>query len=62
MLFPGESVVATTANCEIILTPRGFYVRAISSTYVSRLTPSKSVARRWANNYDNDLPGDGRES
>jgi hypothetical protein len=62
MLMPGETIVATTANCEIILAPHGFYARSVNSTYVSRYTSSKSVARRWADNYDNDRPDDGRES
>ncbi len=60
MLMPGESIVGTTGNTEIILSPHGFYVRAVNSTYVSEITPSKSVARRWANAYDEDQPNDGR--
>lgn len=61
--IPGSSVVATTYNCEIVLTPHGFYSRCTASGcgYVSKMTPSKAVARRWANAHDEDQPNDGRD-
>lgn len=57
-----ETVVAVTANCEIVLDSYGFYVRCTvpDCAYVSEYTPSKSVARRWAQAHDEDRPGDGR--
>lgn len=62
--IPGSTVVIETYNCEVVLTHMGFYVRcqAPGCTYVSRLTPSKSVARRWANAHDADQPNDGAET
>ena len=51
---PTATVVVTTYNCEIVLDAHGFYVRSINSPYVSPYTASKSVARRWANWYDED--------
>jgi hypothetical protein len=50
------TVVATTANCEVVLDSRGFYVRCTSSdcTYVSEYTPAEHVARRRAEAHDND--------
>lgn len=58
--IPGSVVVAETHNCEVVLTPAGFYSRCLNCTYVTEITPSKSVARRWANRHDEDQPNDGR--
>lgn len=46
------TVVAETVNCEVVLTPRGFYARCTKCPWVSEYTASKSVARRWANEHD----------
>lgn len=59
---PRAMKVAETISCEILLDMYGFYVRctADNCTYVSYYTPSKSVAREWANAHDEDKPNDGR--
>ena len=51
---PRVSVVIATVNCEVILDPRGFYARCNRCPWVSEYTPAKHVARRWANEHDND--------
>jgi hypothetical protein len=58
---PGSTVVLTTLNCEVILDRIGFWVRctAPGCTYVSERTPSKPVARRWANAHDEGLTDQG---
>ncbi len=50
------TVVVTTFNCEVVLDALGFYVKcgARNCCYVSPYTASKSVARRWANQHDED--------
>jgi len=48
------TVVAGTVNCEIVLDARGFYARCTRCPWVSEYTASKSTARRWANEHDND--------
>lgn len=61
---PGSRVVVTTNDVEIILDEHGFWNRCTAKgcTYVSRRTPSKAVARRWATRHNNDLPNDGRDT
>ena len=51
---PMATVVAGTVNCEIVLDARGFYARCTRCPWVSEYTASKSTARRWANEHDND--------
>jgi hypothetical protein len=57
-----ETTVITTGNCEVMLNEQGFYVRCTHCPYVSEITPSKSVAREWANAHDEDRSQDGRAS
>lgn len=53
MSTKGESVVETTANCEIVLTPRGFYARCTRCPWVTEeTTASKYTARRWAESHE----------
>ena len=50
------TITARTRNCEIMLTGAGFYARctAPNCTWVSEYTASKSTARRWANDHDEE--------
>ena len=59
---PDATMVAETANCKIWLDARGFYVTCTNCPYVSKITPAKHIARRWANAHDNGQPDDGRET
>lgn len=49
-----SAVVTTTLGCEVVLDSHGFYARATTGNdpYVSRYTPAKFVAVRWANAHD----------
>jgi hypothetical protein len=52
-----STVVATTANCEVVLVAMGFYARctARNCTWVSEeITASKHIARKWAEDHDSD--------
>jgi hypothetical protein len=46
------TVVAATVNCEVVLDDYGFYARCICCPHVSEYTPSKTVARQYAEAHD----------
>jgi len=60
MSQPMSTVVAGTANCEIVLDSYGFYARCLHCPYVSEYTAAKFRARQWAEAHDQDQPGDHR--
>lgn len=50
------TVVITTFNCEVVLDSYAFYARCTKCPYVSEYTPAKHIARKWANDHDEDRP------
>jgi hypothetical protein len=62
MAPPAGTVVASTANCEVVLDAFGFYARCGNCPYVSEYTAAKFRARQWAEAHDEDQPGDHRAS
>lgn len=57
---PPESVIGTTANCEIVSSAQGYYARCGACPYVSETTSSTTRTRTWATAHDEDQPGDHR--
>lgn len=57
-----DSIVVSTANCDVHLDGHGFYVTCRACPYVSVYTAAKHIARKWAECHDNDQPGDHRAS
>lgn len=50
-----ETVVATTTNCEIVLTPHGFYARCTRCPWATEeITASKYTARQWAEAHEDN--------
>lgn len=52
-----DTIVETTANCDIHLDGFGFYVTCRACPHVSEYTHAKHRARQWAEAHDNDEPG-----
>ena len=53
-----NTTVGQTDLCEIVLDSLGFYIECQVCGWTSNYTASKSTARRWANEHDEDHQDD----